>query len=248
VELWNGLVDGLGTILGLFHDWLVPVSGPWAWGWAIVLLTLAVRLLMLPLAVKQTNSMRAMQGLQPEIKRIQKKYKADRDLMRKDPEKYRERRAKQQEEMMALYKQHNVNPAAGCLPLLLQMPIFFALFTLLRPGRIAQLGDATFLWITDLTQTASAAMPISAVLILAMGATTYYSQRQMMVNNPAMAEMPQQKIMLYAMPIMLTVFAYQIFVGVLIYWVTTNIWTIGQQWVMFRRLEPPTAKAKPAKA
>jgi YidC/Oxa1 family membrane protein insertase len=245
--LWDGLVDGLKSILELFHGLLEPVAGAWAWGWAIVLLTITVRLVLLPLAIKQTHSMRAMQGLQPEIKKIQKKYKADRDLMRKDPEKYRERRAKQQEEMMALYKEHNVNPAAGCLPLILQMPIFFALFTLLRGDRVPELADASFLWIQGLTHAPTFSEPLTMVLVLAMGLTTFFSQKQMMANNPQMAAQPQQKVLLYAMPVMLTFFALQIFVGVLLYWVTTNVWTIGQQWVMFRNLEPPGTTAQTAK-
>jgi YidC/Oxa1 family membrane protein insertase len=246
--LWNGLVDGLKEVLVLFHSLLEPVSGSWAWGWAIVLLTVAVRLALLPLAIKQTNSMRAMQRLQPEIKKIQKKYKADRDLMRKDPDKYKDRKAKQQEETMALYKAHNVNPAAGCLPLVLQMPIFFALFTLLRDtSRVPALETAQFLGIQGLTHGPSLAEPVSLLLVLAMGATTYLSQKQMMANNPSMAEQPQAKVLLYVMPVMLTFFAFNIFLGVLLYWVTTNLWTIVQQWIMFRNLEPPT-KAKPAKA
>jgi YidC/Oxa1 family membrane protein insertase len=185
--------------------------------------------------------MRAMQQLQPEIKKIQKKYKADRDLMRKNPDKFRQQRQKQQEEMMALYKEHNVNPAAGCLPLLLQLPVFFALFRLLYDeARVPELAAAGFLLIESLTSTplqAGAAALGAWLLVVLMGATTYYSQRQMMANNPAAAEQPHMKIMLYVMPVMLTVFAVNFPIGVLLYWVTTNLWTIGQQWVMFRNIE-----------
>jgi YidC/Oxa1 family membrane protein insertase len=123
------------------------------------------------------------------------------------------------------------------------MPIFIALFRLLvGEGRVP--ADASFLFIDRLTAT-----PIEGgiaslgawVLVIAMGATTYYSQLQMMKNNPASAEQPVMRIMLYVMPVMLTVFAVNFPVGVLLYWVTTNVWTIGQQWVMFRRIEPPAA-------
>jgi YidC/Oxa1 family membrane protein insertase len=243
VTIWNRILDGLEALLGFFHDVYagIPLLGAWPWAWAIVSLTVVVRLVLLPLAVKQINSMRAMQKLQPEIKKIQKKYKTDRDLMRKNPEKFRQQRQKQQEEMMALYKEHNVNPAAGCLPLLLQLPVFFALFRLLYDeARVPELADAGFLLIESLTSTplqAGAAALGAWLLVVLMGATTYYSQRQMMANNPAASEQPHMKIMLYVMPVMLTVFAVNFPIGVLLYWVTTNLWTIGQQWVMFRNIE-----------
>jgi YidC/Oxa1 family membrane protein insertase len=250
VTIWNALVDGLGSILFFFHDIFEPVFGSLSWGFAIVALTVVVRIVLLPLAVKQINSMRAMQSLQPEIKKIQKKYKTDRGQMRKSPERFREQRQKQQEEMMKLYKQHNVNPAAGCLPLVLQMPIFFALFRLLMDTeRVPELAAAPFVLIDSLTSTPMGGGVESLgawVLVVLMGATTYYSQRQMMANNPAMADQPQMKIMLYVMPVMLTVFAVNFPVGVLLYWVTTNLWTIGQQWMMFRNIAPP--EVKPAKA
>jgi YidC/Oxa1 family membrane protein insertase len=248
MQLFNSLVDGLGSILFFFHDLLAGPFGLNSWGWSIVLLTITVRIFLLPLAVKQTNSMRGMQGLQPEIKKIQAKYKTDRDMMKKNPEKYRERRQKQQEEMMALYKEHGVNPAAGCLPLLLQMPIFFALFRLLQDSdRVPELSGAPFYLIGDLSQVASATDIGAMMLVLLMGASTFFSQKQMMASNPSAAQNPQQKVLLYVMPVMLLVFAFQMPIGVLLYWVTTNLWTIAQQFVMFRNIEPPSG-AKTAKA
>lgn len=250
MTIWNTLVDALGSVLFFFHDLFVPVTGTLSWGFAIIALTVVVRLVMLPLAVKQINSMRSMQLLQPEIKKIQKKYKTDRPAMKKNPEKFREQRQKQQEELMRLYKEHNVNPAAGCLPLLLQMPIFFALFRLLMdPGRVPQLAEAPFVLIESLTVTpmGGGLASLGAWLLVAlMGATTYYSQRQMMASNPASGDQPHMRIMLYVMPVMLTVFALNFPVGVLLYWVTTNLWTIGQQWMMFRNIRPPEVKAAKA--
>lgn len=249
MSLWHALVDALGRTLVFFHDLIDPLAGVNSWGWGIVMLTVLVRTVLLPLAVKQINSMRGMQQLQPEIKRIQAKYKTDRDVMRKNPEKFREQRQKQQEELMGLYKEHGVNPAAGCLPLLLQMPIFIALFQLLRsPGNVPSVAASTFeagrFYFTELTNIASVSQPSGAWLLVAlMGLSTYYSQRQMMASNPASQAMPQQKVMLYVMPLMLVVFSFQMPVGVLLYWVTTNVWTIGQQYVMFRNVEPPPAKA-----
>jgi YidC/Oxa1 family membrane protein insertase len=250
VTLWNAILDGLGGLLEFFSTTYagLPVLGAWAWAWAIVTLTVVVRVALLPLAVKQINSMRAMQQLQPEVKKIQKKYKADRDLMRKNPEKYRAQRQKQQEELMSLYKEHKVNPAAGCLPLLLQLPVFFALFRLLYDEqRVPELADAGFFLVESLTSTALQAGVAGVgawMLVVLMGASTYFSQRQMMANNPAAADQPHMKIMLYVMPVMLTVFAANFPIGVLLYWVTTNLWTIAQQWVMFRNVQ----QTKPAAA
>ena len=248
---WNALVDGIGSVLTYFHGLFDGPFGSDAWGWAIILLTVVVRIVLLPLAIKQTRSQRAMQALQPQMKKIQEKYKADKGLMRSDPEKYRELRAKQQEAMMGLYKEHGVNPASGCLPLLLQMPIFFALFRVLQPsedGIINATTDATFYLFDNLTLR-PAESPVAWVLVFLMAATTYYSSRQMMASTPASGQAAQQqKIMMYAMPVMLAVFSYNMYVGVLVYWVTTNFWTIGQQYVMFRSATHAAPATTPTKA
>lgn len=258
LELWQGLLGGLAAILEFFHDLTEPLAGVFAWGWAIILLTLTVRVFLLPLAIKQTHSMRAMQALSPEVKKIQAKYKADRGMMRSDPEKFRGLRAKQQEELTRLYRDRGVNPAAGCLPLIAQMPVFFALFTVLRDNaQVPELAEARFYLIDPLSLSATQGAGIGAFLLIAlMGVTTFVSQRQMMRSNPAMANQPQQRIMLYAMPVLLTVFGINFPAGVLLYWVTTNLWTMGQQFVMFRNLgdaapgtaTPATARPAPKKA
>ena len=236
----------LGEILRLMHTGLEPLFGQFAWGFAIVALTVAVRLLLFPLAVKQISSMRAMQKLQPEVKRLQKKYKVDRSMMKTDPEKYQRKKQQQQEAMMALYKEHNVNPASSCLPLIAQMPIFFALFNLLRSESIIpELDGAPWIGINDLTQQLSSGLGVvgwgAAALALGMGLTTYFSQRQMQKSNPT-AEMNQQmKTIQYVMPFMLLLFSWNIPAGVLIYWVASNLWTMGQQWFMFRKVEGEAA-------
>lgn len=258
-QVWSGLLGILGGALEFFHDIFaaVPLLDFWAWGWAIVALTLVVRILLLPLAVKQTKSMRAMQALQPEIKRIQKKYKADRSLMKTDPEKFKARRQKQQEEMMKLYREHNANPAMSCLPMLPQIPIFIGMFHLLggRPGsepEVEAMNGAGFFLVRDLTARAwevvSGNLAVGTglgivVLIVLMGATMFLSQRQMMKNNPASGDNPQMKIMLYVMPLGITVIAFNFPAGLVLYWLTTNVWTIVQQHLMFRNLAPPTANA-----
>lgn len=232
-ELWQGLLGFLADILLQLHDITEPLFGAYAWGWAIILLTLAVRTLMIPLAIQQTKSTRAMQGLQPEIKKIQSKYKTDRSLMREDPDKFREMRTKQQEELQRLYKEKGVNPAASCLPLVLQMPIAIALFNVLRSE--AAFENSIWYLINPLSAGATNGAGIGAwLLIVLMGLTTFVSQRQLMASNPSLANQPQQRVMLYAMPAMLTFFGLNIPAGVLIYWVTTNVWQTIQQLIMFR--------------
>jgi YidC/Oxa1 family membrane protein insertase len=225
--LWDGLINGLGSFLILLHNATEGIFGRFAWGWAIILLTFSVRLILLPLAIKQTNSMRAMQKVQPEIKKIQAKYKVDRALMRTNPDKYRARKQKQQEAMMALYKEHNVNPAASCLPLLLQMPILFALYRVLL-HQVPK--DAPFYLIGSL---------------IVMAVTQFITQRQMTLRQPSSTpeQAQQQKVMLYAMPAMITVFGFTLPAGVLLYWVSQNLWMMAQQYVMFRDMKPVAASS-----
>ncbi len=241
MSIWFGLLEGLGEILRFFHDITVGLFGAYAWAVAIVLLTVAVRLAMLPLAVRQFHSMQAMQKLRPEMKKIQQKYKADRSMMRTDPEKYREKRQKQQEELMALYKVHNVNPASSCLPLVAQMPIFVALFSVLRsPDVIPELVQAPFPINATLQQAASQAGVVAIAMLLLMGVTTFVQQKQMMGRQVGMADdqqMQQQKMMLYIMPVFLVFLGFNLPVGVLVYWVTTNLWQMAQQWYMLREVD-----------
>jgi YidC/Oxa1 family membrane protein insertase len=240
----------LESVLTFLHDLVVPVFGVHSWGWAIVLLTLIVRVLLLPLAIKQTRSMRGMQAIQPKIKEIQKKYKVDRELMRKDPEKYRAKRAKMNEEMMALYQAEGVNPAASCLPLLAQAPVFIALFWAIRG--MDELQNAPFYFFTDfitvredgftgLGALVSAAGWPGWLLILVMSGTMFITQKQMMARTAATgADNPmaqQQKILLYVMPVFLAVISFQFMLGLLLYWVTTNIWQVVQQWIILREVQ-----------
>jgi YidC/Oxa1 family membrane protein insertase len=232
-----------GSILTFLHDVMEPVFGIHSWGWAIIALTLVVRIALLPLAIKQTRSMRAMQALGPQIKELQKKHKVDRELMRKDPEQYKAKRAKLNEEMMALYQREGANPAASCLPLLAQAPIFLALFWTLRD--FEPLIGAEFYFFTavgegGLEQLVSGAGWPGWLLILLMSGTMFWSQRQMMartaatqVDNP-MAQ--QQKILLYVMPIFLGVISFNFPLGILLYWVTTNVWQVAQQAIILREV------------
>ena len=250
IELWQSILRAFAQVLTFLHDMLVPVFGENSWGWAIVALTLIVRVLLLPLAIKQTRSMWAMQAIQPQMKALQKKYKVDRELMKKDPEQYKAKKAKLNEEMMALYKEEGANPAASCLPLLAQAPIFLVLFWTLRD--FDELSGAPFYFITrfvseDSEFTGLAALVNQAgwpgwLLIVLMSGTMFISQKQMMARtavtqgdtpNP-MAQ--QQKILLYVMPLFLAVISFQFPLGILLYWVTTNAWQVVQQWIILREV------------
>ena len=245
--VYESVMGAFEALISFLHGLVDPlplIGGAAAWGWAIVLLTVVVRLVMIPLAVKQFTSMRAMQGLQPEIKKIQEKYKVDRSLMRSDPEKFREQRSKQQQAMMDLYQKHGVNPMASCLPLLLQLPIFFLVFRLLfEEQRLdGQIHEAGFYFVQSLGATpgSSQAGAGSLLLVVLMGVTMYFTQRQMMASNPTAMSGPQaniQKAMLYIMPVMLTAISFTLPVGLLLYWITTNVWTMGQQTLMLRTIE-----------
>lgn len=252
-ELWNTIRDGaiglLDSLLTLLHDVVEPVFGVHAWGWAIILLTLIVRIALLPLAIKQTRSMRAMQALAPQLKEIQKKYKVDRELLRKDPEQYKAKRQKLNEEQMALYQREGVNPAASCLPLLLQAPIFLALFwTLQYAGRgSGGLNGAEFYFFTAVGDGGLEMIVRNAgwpgwLLIVLMSGTMFWSQKQMMARNAATqaADNPmaqQQKILLYVMPVFLAFISFNFPLGILLYWVTTNFWQVAQQWVILREVK-----------
>jgi YidC/Oxa1 family membrane protein insertase len=246
-SIWNGLIDGLEAILRTYEGLLEPLMGELAWGFSIILLTITVRIFLIPLMVRQTKSMRAMQELQPELKRIKEKYKADRSMMKTDPERYKKLKEKEREAQMALYQEHQVNPVGGCLPLILQMPIFFALFKVLQdPERVPEFVDAPFFGIDSLGGTAAAGAGIGAVvLVLLQVATTYYTQKQMMARNTtASSEQAQaQKLMLYIMPVFLGYLSWTFPIGVVLYWVTTNVWTIGQQHVIFKQVAAAEAHA-----
>jgi YidC/Oxa1 family membrane protein insertase len=244
------ILEALGAVLTWLHDMVATVGflESAAWGWAIILLTIIVRVLLLPLAIKQTRSMRAMTKLQPQMKELQKKYKVDRELLKKDPEKYKAKKQKLNEEMMALYQREGANPAASCLPLLAQAPVFLALFWTLR--FVEELRGAEFYFFTavgdgGLEQLVRGAGWPGWLLIILMSGTMFLSQKQMMARNPMQAEGPmaqQQKIMLYAMPVFLAFISLNFPMGILLYWVTTNAWQVVQQWIILKEVQHEQAK------
>lgn len=247
------LVNLLGTILAFFYS-LVP-----NYGIAIILLTLAVSLLLFPLTLKQTRSMKAMQEIQPEVKRLQKEYKADREEMQK--------------QLMALYQERGVNPAAGCLPLLLQMPIWFALFSVLRidvengvlqgeaipagsdlAAALAD-GNTTFLGMDLLISPADAAgtglvdaIPY-IVLVLVVMAAGFYQQWQTTRRNKTNGNAEQQQApagmqtALKIMPLFFGFISWGFPTGLVLYFATSNIFRIAQQSVILRMGDGSTSEA-----
>jgi YidC/Oxa1 family membrane protein insertase len=238
-SIWNGLQELLGSIVSFFYG-LIPNLGV-----AIILLTIAVGVVLFPLTLKQTRSMKAMQELQPELKRLQKDLKHDKQAL--------------QEQTMALYKEHGVNPAAGCLPLLLQMPIWFALFSVLRSFGAGSIEErtkwvlegsrlsndlsltpprgTTFLWM-KLEITPSEAFQSSwveaipyLVLILVVMATAYYQQAQTMAKskqNGQQQQVPGQAIM-KIFPFFFGFISFSMPTGLVVYFAASQIFRIGQQ-------------------
>ncbi len=254
---------GVAWVMVQFHALLTAagmdaVSG-WTWSLSIVGLVVVLRILLIPLFVKQIKASRGMQLIQPEMRKIQKKYKG-----KTDPES----RQAMSRESMELYKEHGTNPFASCLPALLQAPFFFALFRVLNSGirnesgigpltpeLAAQAGESSILG-AQLTDTfvrtpGFAAKALTLTLIILMSATMFLTQRQLMMKNmPASAlDNPfaqQQKILLYAFPVIFLVTGINFPLGVLVYWLTTNLWTGAQQFYVIRRMPAPGSLAEKA--
>lgn len=201
------------------------------YGWAIILLTIAINTVLFPLKITSMKSSKKMQAIQPQIAAINAKYKG---LSLNDPKK-----ADQNAEIMALYKENGVNPAGGCLPMLLQLPFFFAFYAVL--GVAIQLRGAHFLWVTDLSQQES--LPIH-LLPLILIATQFLTQR--MTPSPGMD--PSQQKMMMVMPLVLGYMFYFAMSGLVIYWLTSNVVGIAQQWFLNRGTPQPQSKIVDVKA
>jgi YidC/Oxa1 family membrane protein insertase len=222
------LINVANSVLQFFHD-----SAGLSWGMSIIALTVVTRALLIPLTYKQLKGMRAMQALQPQIKELQEKYKNDKQRM--------------QQEMMRFYKENKVNPLASCLPLLAQLPVFITLFYVLRhelppdmgcpeAGHCAAYG-AEFLFIHDLTGKATGGELI-ALLILYVG-TQLASGMVMAVTADK-----SQRTMMFLLPLVFVPFILKFPAGLILYWITTNFWTIGQQ-LAIKRIIPPPVVATP---
>jgi YidC/Oxa1 family membrane protein insertase len=221
------LIDIVNSVLQFFHD-----NAGLSWGGAIIALTVLTRAILIPLTYRQLKGMRAMQALQPQIKEIQAKYKNDRQRM--------------QQEMMRFYQENKVNPLASCVPLLAQLPVFFTLFSVLRNELPADIGceaghcgsQASFLFINDLTAKAHGPELI-ALLVLYVGTQLISSMVMSFTADKS------QRTMMYLLPLVFVFFVINFPAGLILYWITTNIWTIGQQYTI-QRLIPAPHVATPA--
>jgi YidC/Oxa1 family membrane protein insertase len=217
------LIDVANGVLQFFHD-----SAGLSWGMSIIALTVCTRALLIPLTYRQLKGMRALQALQPQIKEIQAKYKNDRQRM--------------QQEMMRFYQENKVNPFASCIPLIAQLPVFITLFYVLRHELPSDIGceaghcgsEASFLFINDLTAKAHGAELIT-LLILYVG-TQLVSGLIMSVTADK-----SQRMMMALLPFIFVPFVINFPAGLVLYWITTNFWTIGQQYVIQRVIPAPVA-------
>ncbi|NYJ76317.1 membrane protein insertase YidC [Allobranchiibius huperziae] len=259
---WFVALVMVGFHNGLSKIGMNPTSG-WTWAFSVVGLVIVLRVLLIPLFVKQIKTSRRMQLIQPEIQAIQKKYKGKKDA---------ESRQKMTEETMELYKRTGTNPFSSCMPILLQAPFFFALFRVLN--NLGKIGDGRHKSIGLMTHAAArqaeqstlfgaklsdtflgshslAAKVLTMGLIVLMSATMFITQRQLMQKNMPAAALDnpmakQQKIIMYVMPLFFFVTGPNFPIGVLIYWLTTNLWTMGQQFYVIRRMPAPGSAAEKA--
>ena len=215
--------DAAESVILFLHD-DVGLS----WGFAIVGLTFIVRLVILPLSIKQISSMRHLQQHAPELKALQERYKDDKERL--------------QREMMAFYRENKINPLASCWPLLLQLPVFFALFQLLRSSGFTEDVQSDppvgFGFITDLTEKATGAELIALMvlfIVTQLGAGLVMSSRVQDRN---------QRLIMFGLPIVFAPFIATQPAGLGVYWISTNVWTLGQQWVVHTFFPPPAPPTK----
>ena len=211
------LVDLNDAILKFWHNQV-----GFSWGASIIGLTIVIRAAILPLTFRQVRSMQALQRLAPEMKRIQERYKDDKQ--------------RQQQEMMKFYQEHGVNPLASCLPLLLQLPFFLSLFYLLRSHTFKAdiAGEEKFLFIPNLAKPLTG-HPAALITMIVL----YVSTQLISTLVSTMSADPNQRRLMLALPFVFVIFVFRFQAGLLVYWVATNVWTIGQQLVIKRFLPPP---------
>lgn len=221
-DILQPLEDAAEAVLDFFHN-----NAGLSWGTSIIALTVTIRAALIPLTYRQIRGMRAMQALQPQIKEIQTKYKNDRQRM--------------QQEMMRFYQENKVNPLASCLPLILQLPIFFALFRLLRGGSfeedVKNSGEQGWFFITSVVEKPHGAETVILMVLFAasMAVSTFVTVR----SSPTAAGGKQQYIMMGAFSLVSLFFVPQFPAGLSLYWITTNCWTILQSYAAAKLLPAP---------
>src|SRR5215213_8344690 len=216
-NILSPLIDACQWVLEFWHD---LVGG--SWGWSIILLTFTVRLFILPLTFRGVKSMQRLQALQPEIKQIQERYKDDRQRMN--------------QEVMAFYQREKVNPLGSCLPLLLQIPFFISLFHLLRSDEFKAdiAGNAAFGPINDMAEKITFSEQPALLIVLIV---LYVGTQLAASAVTAFSADPTQRRIMFAMPFVFTIFIVNFQAGLIVYWITTNVWTIGQQ-LLVKKLYP----------
>lgn len=254
----------ISWILRLFHEIFTAIGMPaengWTWAFAIIAMTILIRAILIPLFVYQIKAQRKMQLLQPDMQRLREKYKGKRDQYS---------RQQMAEEQQALFKKHGTNPFASCLPMLVQIPIFFSLFRVIRnvpdiaSGKIDAIGGMTQhlaqqmdnatifgLFLRDSFMSDGITVKIvTAIMIIIMASTQFITQKQMMSKNMSAQAMDnpmmqQQKMLLYLFPIIFAIGGIYFPLGVLIYWLATNTWTMCQQFIVIRNMPAPGSKAE----
>jgi YidC/Oxa1 family membrane protein insertase len=229
-DVFAPLINFFEAILVFFHD-----TVGFGWGASIVALTVLVRAALLPLTLKQFKSMQNMAKFQPEIKKLQERYKGDRERLN--------------QEMMKFYKENKVNPFASCLPLLAQLPVFLALFYMLQedlrlrvcpgtnppgtedPQPCGPGGAAEFLFIPDITDKATGSVLVALIVL-------YVGSQLLSTVLMSTATDKTQRIIFLALPFVFVIFVINFPAGLLVYWITTNFWTIVQQTIVRKRLGP----------
>ncbi|MFD6229063.1 membrane protein insertase YidC [Streptomyces sp. NPDC060232] len=261
-SLFSFITYPVSWIIVQFHSLYGAIFGEssgWAWGLSIVSLVILIRICLIPLFVKQIKATRGMQALQPKMKAIQERYKNDKQ--------------RQSEEMMKLYKETGTNPLSSCLPILAQSPFFFALYHVLsniadgKPvgamdqqlvdsARAAKIFGAPIAAkfmdspekVAALGATLTDVRIVTAVMIIMMSLSQFYTQRQLMQKNVDLSVktpfMQQQKMLMYIFPVIFAVMGINFPVGVLVYWLTTNVWTMGQQMYVINQNPTPGSKAQ----
>jgi YidC/Oxa1 family membrane protein insertase len=229
-NIFQPLIDFFEAFLKFFHD-----SVGFSWGWSIVALTVVVRAALLPLTLKQFKSMQSLAAHQPELKKLQEKYKGDRDRLN--------------QEMMKFYKENKINPLASCLPMLAQLPVFISLFYMLRvdlrhdicpirnpvgrpnPAPCGETPESQFFFIPDLTDKATGAVLVTLIVL-------YVGSQLLSTALSTVSADRNQRLIMFALPLVFVAFVIRFPAGLLVYWITTNLWTIVQQTIVRRRLGP----------
>src|SRR5919205_1214468 len=238
-NVFQPLIDVFESVIKFFHD-----SVGLEWGLSIVVLTIIVRALLLPLTLKQFKSMQSMAQHAPEMKKLQDRYKGDKERLN--------------QEMMKFYRENKINPFASCLPMVAQLPVFLSLYYMLRTDLRHDIcpdlnpigaattrvcgngGEASFLFIHDLTGRAYG-LPLVILIVLYVGSQLFSTLLMSTTTDKT------QRMIFIALPFLFVTFVFRFPAGLLVYWITTNLWTIVQQAIIRKRIgpmRPPTPEGE----